>query len=547
MSDPIPMMPAAGTNPENETLGGLLDAARSAERALEWDEALARYEEAFTLVRAEGTPRDAADILRWIGNVRRQQEDLDAAEELFEASVAVAEASGERLQIAQGLNCLGIVAFARRDLDTAQDLYGRAYELALVLDEELLAAMTGQNLAVIANIRGQAAVALERYTKALRIYRKLDDAPKAIRCLNNMGMAHVDLEEFEAAAACYDQASGMAVEADDLDMVATVAVNRAELILLTGRYEAARESCDRAFELFGRLGSTSGQAEAYKLYGALYRETGKLHLADASLADAIMASRACGDLLLEAEAERERSLVHLAAGRNADALRCLNRSHGIFQQLRAQQDLLGIDQRLDRLEDTFLRVVKAWGESIESKDRYTAGHCGRVADYACRLAELAGLCGRDLTWFRMGAFLHDVGKTVVPEEVLNKPGKLDADEWAVMQSHTTVGDAIVAELNFPWDVRPIVRSHHERWDGSGYPDGLRGTDIPLVARILAIADVFDALTTARSYRAAMSVEDALEIMTREAGQALDAELFALFRTTLDERTPTTPGGLRIAS
>jgi len=106
-----------------------------------------------------------------------------------------------------------------------------------------------------------------------------------------------------------------------------------------------------------------------------------------------------------------------------------------------------------------------------------------------------------------------------------------------MRQHPVVGDEIVSELNFPWDIRPIVRNHHERWDGGGYPDGLRGEEIPLTARILCVADVFDALTTARSYRPAMGREEALAIMERDAGKIFDPQLFRIFRT-LVEAAPT---------
>lgn len=109
-----------------------------------------------------------------------------------------------------------------------------------------------------------------------------------------------------------------------------------------------------------------------------------------------------------------------------------------------------------------------------------------------------------------------------------------------MRSHTTVGDEIVAPLNFPWDIRPIVRNHHERWDGKGYPDGLRGTEIPLTARILCVADVYDALTTARSYRPALSHAEAMRIMERDSGTAFDPEIFQLFRRLLEERRKETP-------
>jgi putative nucleotidyltransferase with HDIG domain len=155
-----------------------------------------------------------------------------------------------------------------------------------------------------------------------------------------------------------------------------------------------------------------------------------------------------------------------------------------------------------------------------------------VAEYTCLLAEAAGFSGRDLTWIRMGAFLHDVGKTRLSADILNKPGSLNETEWSEMRDHTIHGDNIVAELDFPYDLRPMVRSHHERWDGTGYPDRLSGDDIPLVARILCIADVYDALTTDRSYRAAYPREQALELLQEEAGKLIDPELFEVFRNII---------------
>ena len=110
--------------------------------------------------------------------------------------------------------------------------------------------------------------------------------------------------------------------------------------------------------------------------------------------------------------------------------------------MHARRELLDLDRRLDQLEDTYLRVVRDWADSIESKDRYTAGHCERVAEYTCLLAAAVGFSGRDLTWLRMGGFLHDVGKMDVPAEILNKPGRLTEDEWEVMRGHTVAGDRI---------------------------------------------------------------------------------------------------------
>ncbi len=260
-------------------------------------------------------------------------------------------------------------------------------------------------------------------------------------------------------------------------------------------------------------------------------------LAQAHLDKAIEMARSSEDRLAEAEALRSLSLVHLGEERTVEALTCLNAAHQLFQQLQASTALSELEHRLDGLEATYLEVVEKWAESIEAKDRYTAGHCGRVADYAVQLAAACGFEGRDLTWFRMGGFLHDVGKTGVPLEVLNKPGKLTEEEFKLMQAHTTIGDDIVAPLNFPWDIRPLVRSHHEKWDGTGYPDRLKGEEIPFAARILCVADVYDALTSARSYRPALSQTEAFKIMDRESGTTLDPTLYARFRKMMLQPTP----------
>jgi putative nucleotidyltransferase with HDIG domain len=181
-----------------------------------------------------------------------------------------------------------------------------------------------------------------------------------------------------------------------------------------------------------------------------------------------------------------------------------------------------------------VRIARHWGESIEAKDRYTQGHCMRVADLSCELAVRTGIDEQALFWFRIGALLHDVGKLVIPSEVLNKAGKLTDEEWALMRRHPTAGMEILAEIDFPWDVRPIIESHHERWDGRGYPHGLAGLDIPLSARIVALADVYDALTSERSYKRGLTHSETMDIMRKDIGKAFDPELFSVFETVVFE-------------
>ena len=277
-----------------------------------------------------------------------------------------------------------------------------------------------------------------------------------------------------------------------------------------------------------KLGREGPLGEVYRWLGAIHRESGASAEAERVLQDARSIARDQGNPLLEAEAERELAGLFRDQARNREALESLLASRRIYNQLQAKRDLAELGRRLKQIESQFLGVVQAWAESIEAKDRYTHGHCGRVADLATTLARRLGFEEATLMWFRMGAFLHDVGKIETPTGILNKPGRLTEAETEVIKRHTVAGDSIVAALDFPWDIRPMVRSHHERWDGNGYPDGLRGREIPLPARILCVADVFDALTSDRPYRGALSRDQAMAIMARGSGSQFDPEVFATF-------------------
>ena len=156
------------------------------------------------------------------------------------------------------------------------------------------------------------------------------------------------------------------------------------------------------------------------------------------------------------------------------------------------------------------------GHIVEARDPYTEGHCQRLAEYATALGAALRLGPADLDTLNRGAVLHDVGKIALPDAVLLKPGRLDAEELSLMRQHPVVGDNLCRTIKSLDRVRPIVRSHHERQDGRGYPDGLQGDEIPLLAQIVAVVDVFDALTTNRPYRAAMTAKAAYDIMLNDA-------------------------------
>ena len=184
---------------------------------------------------------------------------------------------------------------------------------------------------------------------------------------------------------------------------------------------------------------------------------------------------------------------------------------------------------LHKLNDLYLATIHALAMAIDAKDQVTHGHIRRVQAYAVGLARALGVTDEPtLKGIEAGALLHDTGKIAVPEHILNKPGKLTPQEYEKMKTHVTIGADILSGIDFPYPVIPYVRHHHENWDGTGYPDRLRGESIPLGARILSVVDCFDALTSDRPYRRALTTEAALEILRQRSGNMYDPAVVARF-------------------
>jgi putative two-component system response regulator len=190
---------------------------------------------------------------------------------------------------------------------------------------------------------------------------------------------------------------------------------------------------------------------------------------------------------------------------------------------------------IDSLEEAET-ILFALAQAVEHRDSYTGQHCQRLAITSVMLGEALGLSPNELTALYRGGYLHDIGKICIPDAILYKPGKLTEEEWEVMRSHPERGEEICRPMKSLWPVLPIIRSHHERWDGTGYPDGLKGESIPLLARILQVADIFDALVTERPYKKALSAVEALTILDEEVHRGWrDPELVQLFTNTMQAK------------
>jgi putative nucleotidyltransferase with HDIG domain len=509
-----------------------VDAGREAERAGRPLDARRHFEAALHALTGEDEVDLAAKLLRWIAWTHTTEGDTHAAFDCLEAAEAVATALQDDMALASVLNTRAGTYFTLGDLDQAEEIFDRARFLAVRIGARRLEAIAEQNLGNIASIRGDDDNALRRFQASLVHFEALGETAYVGPLLNNIGRLQTDLHDEGEAARTFARAREMCTIQGDRHHFIIVEVNRARLMLRAGDIVDALRTAEEAREAARVAGDDRWSGDILLVCGAAHLRLGSPELALELLDRAADIARTREDPKLMADVVLEQARGLRSLGRNRDTLRRLNEARSLFERLRARRDLASVGERLGELEAAFLRIVREWGESIESKDAYTQGHCSRVADYACLLAESAGLPAGEMMWFRMGALLHDVGKVSVPLEILTKPGRLDDSEWLVMARHPVFGVELLEGIEFPWDVRPMIRHHHERWDGSGYPDALAGEAIPLEARILTVADIYDALTTTRSYRAAFTHEKAMEILASEVERSVDPDLFALFSAAI---------------
>lgn len=199
------------------------------------------------------------------------------------------------------------------------------------------------------------------------------------------------------------------------------------------------------------------------------------------------------------------------------------------------QLLLGADLNFVRVRQEYLETVEILGKTIEGRDKHTRGHLDRVSVYTQRMAEALRWSSEKLRELKFGVLLHDIGKIIIPETVLNKTEALTPAEWDLIKQHPSVGANLLREANHLRNMLPYVLYHHERWDGGGYPEGLKGRQIPLGARILAIADVYDALTSHRPYHPPRPLNEVVQFMKWESEKHFDPHILPLFIQILEQR------------
>ena len=468
-----------------------------------------------------------AHAMKQEGRLLRLRARWDEALEAYKRALKIYEKLGNVEGLSDIHNSMGIVNFEKGAWDDSEFHYLEALDLI----DDRSPALRGKihnNLGALYNARGDCDRAISTYLRCIPDFESTANEIGLAQVYNNLGMSFASKGDWENAAGYYEKSLQISRKIDEPELVALTYLNLAQLHVDTSSPTQAEEYCRLALSILRDLDDQLGIAEAYKILGIAERLKKNWGKARYYFEQSIMLNERCSSPLGLAEAYFEFGLMCRDAGRNEEAHSLLSKSLSIFEKLKASKDIESVRTEVSKLDRLYLNIIEALGAAVENKDPYTMGHSSRVAYYSLMLAKKLGLPGEEVRGILIAAYLHDIGKIYVEDEILNKPGKLTPLEFESIKRHPEMGVASLSAVEFPWNVKESILYHHERFDGSGYPAGLKGDDIPIGAQIIAIADFFDAMTSDRSYRPAWSQEQTLAIIVNNKGVLFKSEMVDAF-------------------
>jgi putative nucleotidyltransferase with HDIG domain len=504
----------------------------------QWDKA----EELYNLLLLKAVKNEdlgiQALVTRKLGEIKRKKGDSLAALKLLRTSLNIFRKIDDRKELSYLYNSIGLIFFGRGKWRKVRHYFALSLNIARTIDERKLTGQIFNNLGILSQIMGRDDNALRYFRRTLPSYESIGYHRGIAQTYNNIGMLYRDREEWEEARSYYEKSHRLSTELKDLNMTGISSLNLALATIHLDQLSMAEEFCNKAYSIFKKVGDKLGMAESFLYYGIIYRRKKDPKRSEMYFKKSIQMNKKTNNFLGLAEAYREIGLLYQDEGKSKDVLRYLGQSFKVFGELQAKRYVDDIDEKIKYLEEIYFKITKEMGEEVESKDTYTYGHCRRVAQYSMLLAEEMDLTENEKKALLIAAFLHDLGKVKISRKILTKPKKLTPDEYLIIMKHPGWGVEMLESVEFPWEVKSLILYHQERYDGKGYPEGLKGQDIPICARIIAISDFFDALTTDRPYRKALSIDEAFSIMRREKGTFFEPEMFNIFEMLIKNRFDT---------
>ncbi len=501
------------------------------------DSAISEYQKTLEYCRDSDQLKTRSETFVQIGQLLARRGDYDRALGYLQRAIGAYRRLGDQVGICKALRNLGVVYVELGEFEEAEVTYHNAIEQARKTDDKILYADMVNNLGTILNMKGNRREALTHYLESLNIYKAHDEIRKTAYTENNLAISFAEQGMKQEAFEYFRRAYKTAASIKDASLTLIVDINLADLYLQKDSLTEAKHHCRKAEQYLLESGLKNGHlVETQKIAGKIAFEEQQFETALRQFNQALETAREVGTQFLEAEVLLERGKLYAARDRHFDALNDLESSYRIYNTLHAEGKREQTEQVIDSVEKLYLNIFDTMAREVDHKDKYTKGHSDRVSSLSLLLAREVGLRGTALKTVVAAALLHDIGKIKIDDGILKKAGKLTDDEYKEIKKHPQLGVEILKGKDFPWDVKPLILGHHERIDGRGYPQRLKGEDIPLGARIICIADVFDALTSDRVYRAAFDTEKALSIMEEDSGKMFDAVLLKRFAEMIRKGT-----------
>jgi putative nucleotidyltransferase with HDIG domain len=476
-----------------------------------------------------------SETFNQIGQLLAKQGDHDRALGYLQRAIGAYRRLDDKSGMCRALRNLGVVFVELGEFEEAEINYEEAIGLAEEIGDQILFADLINNLGAIKNMKGSWQEALALLRQSLEIYREKDQKRKSAYTENNLAITLAEKGMNDDAHDYFKRAYETAAAIKDASLTLIVDINLADLHLKRGELQAAKNHSQKAEEYLLDASLINGHlVEAKKLSGKIFYFEQQYDRALLSFNEAIEISHEIGARYLTADVLMERGTLYRAMGKHIEALSDLESSYHIYTTLKAEGKKEHTEEVIDSIEKLYLQIFDSMAREVDRKDKYTKGHSDRVASLALLLGKELGLNTHTLKTIVAASLLHDIGKIKIDDIILKKPGRLSEEEFKRIQEHPGVGVELLRGKEFPWDIKPLILHHHEKLDGSGYPLGLKGEDIPMGARIICIADVFDALTSDRVYRKAFETEKALEIMKEEAGTTFDPALLKCFTNMINQ-------------
>jgi len=494
-----------------------------------YDEAIDEFKNILTSNQSSEQSEVRSEAFTQIGQILAKQGDHERALGYLQRAISAYRRGENNIGLCKALRNLGVVYVELGDFDEAQTSITEAIAIAVSLGEKVLYADLTNNLGAIVNMKGDWQRALELYKESLEIYKTHNEVRKAAYAKNNIGITLSERELDIEALHYFVKASEIASKINDSSLKLIVDINLADLYLKRGSSTNAREHLRQAEEYFSKLNLVNVHlVETKKLKGKIASVEKSHQVAAEAFDEALELSRQIGSKFHEAEVLLERGKLMRSTNKHFEALTDLESSYQIYKNIKAEGKKAQTEKVIDSIEHLYLEIFNSIGQKVDHKDSYTKGHSDRVASLALLLAKEINLPTHTLKTIVAAGLLHDIGKIKISDDILKKPGKLTDEEFAEIKKHPEYGVELLRGMEFPWDIKPLIMHHHERIDGSGYPRRLKGEEIPLGARILCVVDVFEALTSDRTYRGAYSTAEAIKIMKKESGTTFEPTLLKSF-------------------